>query len=142
MSSNKKKLQVQERLGFLSDAISDGTLAPVVHMLNGLKPQDIAQLLESSPPKLREAIWALVEVEDEGEILQYLSEEVQTFFLQSMDATEVLAVTEGLETDDIADILQLLPDTIIQEVMASMDHQDRHRVERVINYGESIFVIT
>ena len=54
-----------------------------------------------------------------------------------MDATEVLAVTEGLESDDIADILQQLPDTIIREVMAAMDHQDRHRVERVINFGES-----
>lgn len=137
MPGNKKKIQIQEQLGFVSEAFSDGSLKPVARMLNGLKPQDVAHLLESSPPKLRQAIWALVDLEDEGEILQYLSEEVQAFFLQYMDVSEVLAVTEGLQSDDIADILQHLPDTIIREVMAIMDHQDRKRVERVINFNEN-----
>lgn len=136
MSSSLNKAQTQEQLSLLSDAINDGVLSPVARMLNSLKPQDVAHLLESSPPKLRQAIWALVDLEDEGEVLQFLSEEVQNFFLQRMDAKEVLAITEGLDSDDIADILQQLPNTIIAEVMASMDQQDRQRVEQVINFSE------
>jgi magnesium transporter len=137
MPASIKKAQTQEQLGLLSESINDGSLTPVARMLNGLKPQDVAHLLESSPPKLRQAIWALVDLNDEGDVLQYLSEEVQLQFLSSMDATQVLAVTEGLETDDIADILQQLPNTIIQEVLASMDQRDRQRVERVLNFSES-----
>ena len=137
MPSARNKAQIQDQLALLSDAIDDGSLKPVARMLNSLKPQDVAHLLESSPPKLRQAIWALVNLEDEGEILQFLSEEVKNQFLQAMDADEVLAVTEGLETDDIADILQQLPNTVIKKVMASMEQQHRSRVERVINFEEN-----
>ena len=130
------KTQMQEQLQLLSDALNSGALTSVARMLNSLKPQDAAHLLESSPPRMRHAIWQLIDIEDEGDILQFLSEEVQSQFLEDMDVAEVLAVTEGLESDDIADILQQLPNTVIQEVMQSMDFQDRHRVERVLNFDE------
>jgi magnesium transporter len=47
-----------------------------------------------------------------------------------------LSVTEDLDTDDLADILQQLPETVIQEVLESMDSQDRVRVEKVLSYPE------
>ncbi len=130
------KAQIQDQLQLLDDALSSGTLMPVVRMLNTLGSQDIAHLLESSPPKMRHAIWQLLELDDEGEVLQQLNEEVQSQFLEEMDAQEVLAVTEGMESDDLADILQQLPNRIIQEVLQSMDHQDRQRIESVIHYDE------
>lgn len=133
---NSSNVQIQDHLQLLDNALSSGALTPVASMLNSLAPPDVAHLLESSPPKMRHAIWQLVELDNEGEVLQYLSEDVQSQFLESMDADEVLAVTEGLESDDIADILQQLPNRIIQEVLQSMDQQDRHRVERVIRYAE------
>jgi magnesium transporter len=130
------KAQMQEQLLLLSNSLSMGTIAPVARMLNSMKPQDAAHLLESSPPKMRHTIWQLVDAENEGEILPFLSEEVQKQFLEGLNAEEVLAITEGLETDDIADILQQLPNTIIQEVILSMDSQDRERVESVLNFDE------
>lgn len=130
------KVQIQEQLQLLSNSLSMGTLAPVARMLNSMKPQDAAHLLESSPPKMRNTIWQLVDPDNEGEILPFLSEEIQKQFLEGLNAEEVLAITEGLETDDIADILQQLPNTIIQEVILSMDQQDRQRVESVLNFDE------
>jgi magnesium transporter len=130
------KVQIQEQLQLLSNSLSMGTLAPVARMLNSMKPQDAAHLLESSPPKMRHTIWQLVDPDNEGEILPFLSEEIQKQFLDGLNAEEVLAITEGLETDDIADILQQLPNTIIQEVILSMDQQDRQRVESVLSFDE------
>ncbi|MCB1614924.1 MAG: magnesium transporter [Pseudomonadales bacterium] len=105
-------------------------------MLNGLKPADIAELIESSPPKSRQVIWNLVEEDYRGDVLAELNEELQGFFLSGMDSEQVVAVTDGLDTDDIADILQQLPDTVIREVLVAMSEQDRHRVERVLAYNE------
>ena len=53
-----------------------------------------------------------------------------------MDASEVASMTEGMADDDIADILQQLPGAVTQEVLASMDQQDRARIERVLPYAE------
>lgn len=137
MSAHSDHLQTQHQLEALNAALNDGAFESVRRMLNGLHVANVAHLLESSPPRLRQGLWQLLDIETEGEVLQYLSEDVQAQFLQSMDSQQVLALTEGLETDDIADILQQLPITIIHEVLQSMDDQDRHRIERVLNYDEN-----
>jgi len=36
----------------------------------------------------------------------------------------------------LADILQQLPEAVLQEVLQSMDVQDRHRLETVMSYPE------
>lgn len=128
--------QIHQQLDALNEALDCGEFQPVRRMLNSISPAEVAHLLESSPPKIRTALWQLVDIDQEGEILQFLSEEVQAEFLEQMNADEVAALTEGLETDDIADILQQLPKTIIRRVLQSMDAQDRHRVERVLTFDE------
>ena len=126
----------QKALDQLSLALDSGTFADVRRMLNGLPPADVAHLLESSPPKFRHILWQMVEVEREGEVLGELSDELQAYFLSDMDAAEVALITEGLEDDDVADILQQLPGRVTREVLNAMDHQDRARLEQVMHYPD------
>ncbi|MGB1140048.1 MAG: magnesium transporter, partial [Halioglobus sp.] len=134
----QKQVASQEALDRLSTALDSGTFVDARRMLNGLSSADVAHLLESSPPKFRHILWQMVEVEREGEILGELSDELQAHFLGDMDATEVAQLTEGLEDDDIADILQQLPDRVTREVLNAMDHQDRARLERVMHYPDDV----
>ena len=126
----------QQKLDELTLALESGTFVDVRRMLNGLAAPDVAHLLESSPPKFRRILWQLVEVEREGEVLGELSDELQSLFLHDMDAAEVVQITEGLENYDVADILQQLPDRVTREVLHSMDHQDRARIEQVLTYPD------
>lgn len=136
MAHSSEHVQTQLHLDKLNDALESGTFAQVRHMLNFLPASDVAHLLESSPPKMRRILWKLIDIENEGDILQELGDDVQAQFLSQMESDEVLAVTEGLETDDIADILQQLPAKVMQEVLEAMSAQDRHRVEKVLTYDE------
>jgi len=65
-----------------------------------------------------------------------LSDELQAHFLSDMDAAEVAMITEDMEDDDVADILQQVPDRITREVLNAMDHQDRARLEQVMHYPD------
>jgi magnesium transporter len=120
----------------LKEALSTGAFVPVRRMLNGLADGDIADLMESVPPKTRRVLWQLIDPEREGDVFQELNENVQGEFLKGMDADEVAALTDGQDADDIADILQQLPDQVIREVLFTMTAQDRHRVEQVLSYAE------
>ncbi|MGB0361029.1 MAG: magnesium transporter, partial [Endozoicomonas sp.] len=120
----------------LNDALEHGVSSELRYMLNMLPPADTAHLLESSPPKLRSLLWRLIDREHEGGVLQELSEEVRQFFLERMNITELKAITEGQDVDDIADLLQQLPDTITRQVLSSMNMMDRRRVEAVLAYPE------
>ncbi|MDX1253188.1 MAG: magnesium transporter [Gammaproteobacteria bacterium] len=131
----------QGRLKILTAALaaalqSGGMLAHARNMLNSLHPAEIAHLLESMPPQERLLAWELVDPELDGEVLSHLSDEVRPALLRLMDTHELIAATEGLATDDMADILQDLPQVVIQTVLQSMNVQDRQRVESVLSYPE------
>ena len=120
----------------LTLALDSGTFVDVRRMLNGLPAPDAAHLLQSSPPKVRHILWKMIEEDNEGEVLNELSDEVRIDFLSEMEAAKVAELMEGLADDDVADILQQLPDRITWEVLNSMDQQDRSRLQRVMLYPE------
>ena len=127
-----------QTLDKLTLALDSGALVDVRRMLNGLPAAEIAHLLESSPPKFRNILWKMIEVDQEGEVLGELPDDLQAHFLSRMDAAEVATITEGLEDDDVADILQQLPDRVTWEVLNYMDHQDRARLESVMLYPDEV----
>lgn len=129
--------KAQARIHSLNEALDSGAISQVKRILNqGLAPADIAHLLESSPPKIRSVLWELLDKELEGEVLQDLPDEVRAFFINRMSAQELVEVTADLDTDDQADLLQQLPQRVIQQVLRSMDDQHRQRVESVLSYPE------
>ncbi len=124
------------RLNKVNEALESGMFVHVKRMLYQTPPCDIALLLESSPPAGRKVIWRLTDPELQGEILEELNEDAKTSILKLMDTESLVAATEGLDTDDLANILRSLPDSIYQEVINQMDTQDRHRLETALSYPE------
>ncbi|WP_020409664.1 magnesium transporter [Hahella ganghwensis] len=137
MSQTAEKSTAKVRMRSLSEALESGSFQQVARILNsGLSPSDIAHLLESSPPKERKILWQLVDDELDGEVMQYLSDEIRSDFLSEMNAQDVIDIAEDFEVDDLADLLQQLPEAVISEVLDSMDSQDRQRLEEVLSYPE------
>ncbi|KZX82766.1 magnesium transporter [Oleiphilus sp. HI0009] len=137
MASYSNNQTPEQHWRSISDAIEAGSLKQVARIINkSLSTSDVAHLIESSPPKQRNIIWQLVDDDYRGEVLQDLSEDVQAYFLSKLNAQELIDATEDLDTDDLADILQNLPEAVIGEVLDSMDSQDRERVEEVLAYEE------
>jgi magnesium transporter len=124
------------RLDRLHLALESGALLQAGKMLNALHPGEIAHLLESLPMAQREIIWELVNEDNGGEVLTLLADEVRDDLISKMDVSELLAATEGLDTDDLADLVQELPRTITQEILDSLDQQHRERLEAILSYPE------
>jgi len=137
MAGKFPKSSSESKLESVNEALEAGSFKQVARVVNkDLSASDIAHLIESSPPKERAVIWRLLQTELRGEVLQYLSEDIQSHFLSKLNTQEVISVTEDLDTDDLADILQQLPESVIHEVLNSMASQDRSRVEKVLGYAE------
>lgn len=125
-----------EHLQQLNKALHSGMFVQVRMMLNELPAADVAHFLESTPPKERDILWRLINTEREGQVLQFLDDEIRNEYAVKMEPAELAAATRNLEVDDQADILGDLPDKIVQEVLASMRVQDRHRIEHALSYPE------
>jgi magnesium transporter len=112
MSQAKESLSQETVALELNQALDSGSLYQVRQLLKSLPSAGIAHLLESSPPKTRNVLWQLIDKAAEGEVLQDLNEDLQSEFLSELDAQQVVKLTAGLETDDLADILQQLPNQV------------------------------
>lgn len=121
----------------LATLLESGTYNQIKNLIEALRPADIAVLLRSSPPRERTIIWNLVEEDQQSEILQQVDEEIISDLLEDKSAEEIAAVLDTIASDDdLIDILQHLPDTMTQQILASMDAQDRERVESLMSYPE------
>ena len=123
------------RFAAIQEALA-GHLRGADRMVSALHPAEIALLLESLPPRPRLLAWELVELGTQGDVLVELSEEVRSELLAGMQPDELVAATEGLATDDLADLLADLPEAVMRQVLRSMDQQDRDRVSRVLEFPE------
>ncbi|MGH8309466.1 MAG: magnesium transporter [Steroidobacteraceae bacterium] len=126
----------EDRLAALRAALASGTLRSAHRMVNALHPAEIALLLESLPRAQREIVWEFVDPELEGEVLLELSEQVRSGLIEGMDAEELVAAAEGLEVDDLADLVADLPEAVTRQVLRSLDQQDRERLNAVLGYPE------
>ena len=126
----------ESRLERLSQAMDSGAAGQVRHLLVNLHASEIADLLESFPHGPREILWELVDPGDHGEVLTHVNDEVRVGLIKEMETHDLVAATEGLDPDDLADIITDFPAKVSREVLRAMDKQDRQRLEAVLHYPE------
>ena len=120
----------------LSGLIEDGAPEQLAAIVAELHPSEVALLIESLPPEKRQIVWNFTNADDEGDVLLELNDEVRTGLLESITAAEVLAATEGMELDDLADLVADLPQDITDEVINSLSIRDRQRLKSVMAWPE------
>ena len=112
------------------------SLKSLKNLLNNLHPSDAADILEALPIDRRLAIWELVKSENEGDILVEVSDVVRQTLIADMDNTELLAAAEKLDTDEIADIASDLPGDVLNDLLESLNVQNRERLESALSYPD------
>jgi len=136
MATPQNKEEQKDYLQLFTKLLRDSDLEQVEQQLEEMHPAEIAHLLESLPADLRQITWDQVPPEAEGEILTNLNEEVLATVIKGMDPDRLVAATEDLETDDLADILPEIPQDVAQELLLTMEQQDRERLHAVLSYDE------
>ena len=126
----------QSHLQRLREQLDSGRMRSARQLVRSLSGTELARLLESLPPNERAIIWEMIPREDEGDVLVEIAEEVRDALIQGMDTEELLAATEGMELDDLADLVSGLPEALTQQVIHSLDLQDRERLQQVLAYDE------
>lgn len=126
----------QSQLQAINESLANGMFVHVRKTLLSMPACDIALLLESSPSKSRNELWKLIDADFHGDVLEELSEDVRNGIIRQMVPEKVVDALEDMDTDDLAETLSSLPESVSQDVLQSMDEQDRHRAEKALSYGE------
>mgnify|MGYP000515238378 CR=1 FL=1 len=136
MPELNQKNTINKPIDTLAEALESGRFLRMRRLLASLHPAETAHLLESLPPEERKVCWPIINPDLRGDVLSYVGEDVQADLIQHMDTADLVSATEDLAPDDVADILQNLPDHVTQEILNVMDSQHRRRVETILAYEE------
>jgi len=105
-------------------------------LLDKLHPADIAYILEALPLEDRLMIWDLVKAERDGEILLETSDAVRETLIATMDSGELVAATELLDADEIADLAPDLPSNVLDDLFQTLPTEEREQLRSAISYPE------
>jgi magnesium transporter len=136
MLENTKVDNTQLRLQEVKKALEHGMFVLARSILDKMPACDVAFLLESSPPADRKVLWNLTDHDQHGEILEELNEDAKDGIINLMGTDNLVAATEGMETDGLAYVLRGIPDSVYRAVLEQMDTQDRQRVELALAFPE------
>ena len=136
MLENTKIDNTQLRLQEVNKALDHGMFVLARSILDKMPACDVAFLLESSPPSNRKVLWNLTDHDQHGEILEELNEDAKDGIINLMGTDNLVAATEGMETDGLAYVLRGIPEDIYKAVLEQMDAQDRDRVELALAFPE------
>jgi magnesium transporter len=112
--------------------------AQLQRKLDRLHPADIAFILEALPLDERLYIWDLVKAERDGDILLEVSDAVRESLISSMDTEELVAATESLETDEIAELAPDLPQEVIDDVFKSLPVEEREQLRAAMSFDDDM----
>jgi magnesium transporter len=128
--------QEMPRHELVESLLDKQNLAELQQRLDQLHPADIAYVLEALPLEDRLAVWDLVKADRDGDILLEVSDAVRETLIAHMGTKELVAATEQLDTDEIADLAPDLPREVMQDVFRSLSVEERDQLRSAMSYPE------
>ncbi|MGX5173911.1 magnesium transporter [Aliikangiella sp. IMCC44653] len=111
-------------------------LAKVAAHTSELSPPEVARLIESLPKTNRAVVWQQIDVKDKAEVLLDLHKETRRSIIKNTDEEEIIASLSEMQMDELADIDDDLPISILTAMVEAMDAQRRQRYDTVKIYPD------
>ncbi len=129
--NNNNNLLIQ-----ISELLAKDSQIEIRNLIHSLYPAETAFILEALDLPQRKRIWKVIPPSVMGEILVKVNADVGQNLLQMTDRRDLIKATENLESDDMVDLLHVLPEPLLSEVMDSMGVHERNRLESVLAYDD------
>lgn len=108
----------------------------VAEMFLDAHPADIADSLEQLTPGKRPVAWDQIPDDSKGEVLTELNEGVFKDLAGELDREDLIDAIKVLETDEIADLIPDLPESVLADVLYAVGSETRSNLGEVLSYPE------
>jgi magnesium transporter len=136
-------MAAQRRIDLVLDSVKRllriGATANLLNLLQKQHPADLAQIFRELPNRDREATFSLL-VERNGrlamEAISELGPEAGAALLATRSAEEIAKLTQEIESDDAAALIDHLPEELSAAVLDLMRPKQSGEVENLLEYDE------
>lgn len=135
-SSTLNKENNKDLLAQAIELLETGTQIKIRDFVHSLYPAETANILEALDIEQRTQVWLVIPPSVMGEILVRVHTEVGQGLIKITGRGDLIKATENLESDDMVDLLHVLPEPLLSEVMESMGVHERNRLESALTYDD------
>lgn len=128
--------QVDLRIDQIHTAIERQDEVALQNLLAEVSASEAARLIEASAPEKRSVIWDKLDVQKRAGALKSVNGEVRQYLIDNTSHDELLESLFLLQPDELADIDEDLPDTVLNAMIAAMDELRKRRYNSIKHYPD------
>ena len=130
--------RLQKQIDLITDALEKSPDNGVSGLLESMSPAEISRVIESLPWDLRNPLWLQLPRLKKGEVLLELQGELRRSLIKQTEDQELIACLSVMQMDEIADLDDDLPMSVVSAMVQTMDIHRRERYEKVKLYPDDV----
>ncbi|MGB5409290.1 MAG: magnesium transporter [Thiogranum sp.] len=130
--------RLQEQVDLITDLLEKSPESGASCLIESMSPAEIARVIESLPGDLRIPLWLQLPRSKKGEVLLELQGELRRSLIKQTDEKELIACLSVMQMDEIADLDDDLPMSVVNAMVKAMDVHRRERYEQVKLYPDDV----
>ncbi len=120
----------------LNTLLSENKYQDFIRNINEMNTIDSAEYLSTVAPENLPKVLRLLKKDKAAEIFAELESDVQEMIITSFSDRELSAILNELYIDDVMDMLDELPASIVNKILKNADKQKRAEINRFLKYEE------
>ena len=117
-------------------ALEQDNTITIHQLLENLEAKEIAHVLESVPYHVRFDLWQYVPEPLSGDVLVELGEVARLSLATHLQQSEVIDAISSLDSNDLAEVIESLPDDLSTAIRESLDYNGLKDLEATLSFPE------
>ncbi|WP_019675403.1 magnesium transporter [Arsukibacterium perlucidum] len=117
-------------------SLTDEDSSSLIEKISQLEPEEIALVLEAMPVEQRVSTWLDLHPDDQVAALTYMRVDARENIFKQLDEQQLRTLVEGMEVDDLIELLDELPQRIYAYACSRLDASQRSWLETALTYND------
>ncbi|MBU2112925.1 MAG: magnesium transporter [Gammaproteobacteria bacterium] len=131
--AENQPLDIEE---IVRDSFNEQEAVLLSDRLSQLEPEEIAIALEAMPVEQRVSTWLGLHPDDQIAALTYMRVDARDNVFKQLDESQLRRLVEGMEVDDLIELLDELPQRIYDYACSRLDASQRRWLDTALGYDE------
>lgn len=126
----------QAKVQKIVDVLQEDNNAEIAHLLELASPAELARVIQSVPRSRRVAVWSQLDIAKMAEVLLASHGDLRRYLIAHTDESLLLESLSAVQMDELADLDEDLPVSVVSAMVEAMDDQSKQRYQIVSQYPD------
>ena len=138
MSVQQLSVLYEDLVESIIQSLERGDEEAIREQLQDHYPSELALVLEALPHGNRAQVWKILPTQMRGMVLRHLRDIARVSLIKDLseDETSLLDSGEGMEVDELVEVVEHLPKKVADVVIGSLDEEERRRFDSHFVYAK------